>query len=167
MECGPKKRGPPGSRDRKGDKLRLLAVPHIFRRQGGLPIVSIPHRSGGPSGSARALRYRPTLTPHRARAPGYRPRGHAIARQQYLRDRLDTRNKTTCFAWNCHGGTRAAPPGWWASCTDCNDGMPIRIISVVFRHHVVMLFHIIGPTLPFWHCHIGSPSPRALFPRPA
>ncbi len=75
----------------EGDKLRLLGerdkwesgkippVPHISRRQRAPSIVSSGRRSGGPSGSARALRYRSPPTPHRARAPSYRTCvGHAV-----------------------------------------------------------------------------------------
>jgi hypothetical protein len=53
-------------------KLQLLlasaserAVPHIFRRKRALPIISLTHRSGGPSGSANTAahaRTRPTLS---------------------------------------------------------------------------------------------------------
>lgn len=66
-----------------GDKLRLLAVPHIFRRQRPLPIALIPRRSGGPSGSTRAPRYRPPPTPRRARAPGYRARDGTASTPRY------------------------------------------------------------------------------------
>jgi hypothetical protein len=151
-------------------------VPHISRRQRPLPIVSIPHRSGGPSGSALLRAYRSPLRTRRARAPGYRARaGHAVCTGLSVtlpahHTMMPKRNVLT-------GHSTREPPRWWAivpsklvSCSSYDDVLTFRIMHVVFRHHVVMHFHIIGPTLPLWQCQNDSaimaayPSNRALLP---
>lgn len=94
MECGGGRgtwrteRGLNGVRMRpdagqEGDKLRLLsakaAVPHIFRRQRGVPIALIPRCSGGPSGVVLLRAYRSLAALAPAPAPGYWTRaGHAV-----------------------------------------------------------------------------------------
>jgi hypothetical protein len=104
---------------RKGDKLRLLAsakaaVPHIFRRQGGVPIALNPRRSGGPSGSPRASRYRPTTTRDCAGCAGYRTgAGHAVCVGLSVAWPARHTMMPKYNVLTAHS-TRERDPGWWA-----------------------------------------------------
>ena len=52
------------------------------------------------------------------------------------------------------------------SCNGCTSMLRKVNMHVVFRHHVVMLSRIIGPTLPYWHCHNDMPYWQPTPPRP-
>jgi hypothetical protein len=130
----------------KGGKLRLLAVPHIFRRQGGVSIISLTHRSGGPSGSACASRYR---SPHSSR-------DHTRSRLsgQWSRDHVDDRTLTTHATLTgarpaCRIGPiawHASPPRWWAIVPTLPKWQSVGYRTAKMA---ALTQHILsGPTLP-------------------